>query len=152
MSRRGRRGKVGGSRTVFARMVSHPGTKAQPFLGPALKGANVLLSRLTRRTLGRVSTSDRAAFRRALDDNVRAVATAVKTRAQRLVPVDTGRLKGSINVRQESAFRYTVGTNVAYARFIEEGTRPHIIRPTKRKFLRFGVRGGKKRGRRGRRR
>ena len=46
--------------------------------------------------------------------------------------VRTGRLRSSINARMETAdskVSATVGTNVEYAKFVEFGTKPHIIRP-----------------------
>ena len=53
----------------------------------------------------------------ALDDT----ADAISLKAQRLVPVDTGRLRASINVRREYLAK-TIGTNVEYAAFVEFGT------------------------------
>lgn len=147
--RRRRRAKRGKARAVFVKSVSHPGTKAQPFLKPALEGAEALLSRLVGKVLRRLGTKNRARFIRSLDDQVRKVAFAVKTRAQRLVPVVTGRLKGSINVRQLRLLNYSIGTNVEYALFIEEGTKPHTIFPRERQFLRFVVKGQRRRRGRG---
>ena len=53
----------------------------------------------------------------ALDDTADAISLA----AQRIVPVDTGRLRSSINVRREYLAK-TIGTNVEYAAFVEFGT------------------------------
>lgn len=49
--------------------------------------------------------------------------------------VDTGRLKGSITTNIIGQFNGEVGTNVEYANIIEEGSRPHAIRPNKKKYL-----------------
>ena len=60
----------------------------------------------------------------ALDDT----ADAMSLEAQRIVPVDTGRLRGSINVKKEYLSK-VIGTNVEYAAFVEygspEGTGPN---------------------------
>ena len=53
----------------------------------------------------------------ALDDT----ADAISLSAQIQVPVDTGRLRSSINVKREY-LRKTVGTNVEYAIHVEYGT------------------------------
>lgn len=67
-------------------------------------------------------------------------------RAKVLAPVDTGRLRASIRVERRSFFglrqRWTVGSDVDYAPMVNDGTRPHIIRPKRAKALRFNV-GGK---------
>lgn len=59
----------------------------------------------------------------ALDDT----ADAMSLEAQRIVPVDTGRLRASINVKREFLVK-VIGTNVEYAPFVEygqpEGTGP----------------------------
>lgn len=57
----------------------------------------------------------------------------VLNRARILAPVDTGRLRSSLDMR----FRRTgtlrpsvqVFSNVDYAAYVNDGTRPHIIRP-----------------------
>ena len=48
--------------------------------------------------------------------------------------VDTGLLRNSINSKI-STFEGVVSTNTKYARIVEEGSRPHIIRPKKKKAL-----------------
>ena len=53
----------------------------------------------------------------ALDDT----ADAISLDAQRTVPVDTGRLRGSINVKREY-LKKRIGTNLEYAAFVEYGT------------------------------
>ena len=53
----------------------------------------------------------------ALDDT----ADAISLKAQQIVPVDTGRLRASINVKREE-LKKTIGTNVEYASFVEFGS------------------------------
>ena len=48
--------------------------------------------------------------------------------------VDTGRLRGSINSKV-SSLEGIVSTNVNYAKIVEEGSKPHIIKPKNKKFL-----------------
>jgi hypothetical protein len=59
--------------------------------------------------------------------------------------VDTGRLRASIRVERRSTFglrqRWTVGSDVEYAPMVNDGTRPHIIRPRRAKALKFTVGG-----------
>ena len=66
----------------------------------------------------------------ALDDT----ADAMSLGAQRIVPVDTGRLRGSINVKREYLSK-VIGTNVEYARDVEYGTGPHEIVAKNKKVL-----------------
>jgi len=66
----------------------------------------------------------------ALDDT----ADAISLEAQTIVPVDTGRLRGSINVKREY-LKKTIGTNVEYARHVEYGTSPHEIVAKNKKVL-----------------
>ena len=53
----------------------------------------------------------------ALDDT----ADAISLGAQRIVPVDTGRLRASINIKRKK-LKKTIGTNVEYAAFVEFGS------------------------------
>jgi hypothetical protein len=66
-------------------------------------------------------------------------------RAKVLAPVDTGRLRASIRVERRSFFglrqRWTVGSDVAYAPMVNDGTKPHKIRPKRAHTLRRGSRG-----------
>ena len=48
--------------------------------------------------------------------------------------VDTGLLRNSINSKI-TLLTGTVSTNTKYARIVEEGSMPHIIKPKKKKFL-----------------
>jgi phage gpG-like protein len=70
----------------------------------------------------------------ALDDT----ADAMSLEAQRIVPVDTGRLRGSINVKREFLVK-VIGTNVEYATDVEFGSGPHeIVAKNKKKGIIFG--------------
>jgi HK97 gp10 family phage protein len=57
------------------------------------------------------------------------------------VPVDTGRLRQSIQVRI-SGMNVIIGPDTEYAEFVEFGTGPHEIKPKTKKALAFLV-GGK---------
>ncbi len=134
--------------------VKHPGTKAQPYLEPALEGADKLLTELIGDAIRKVGVSNPTRLVREIDKATEKVAKGVKARAVKLVPVDTSKLKGSINVRKERILSYTVGTNVEYAEAVEKGTSPHIIFPKNKKLLSFVVKGRRSRtakGRKGRR-
>lgn len=62
-------------------------------------------------------------------------------RAKVLAPVDTGRLRSSIRAEPPVIFsfrgRAVVGSDLEYARFVNDGTRPHVIRPRRAQVLRF---------------
>lgn len=63
---------------------------------------------------------------------VRDTTRATRTRAVLRCPVDTGHLRNSHYERVEitrGAVTGYVGTDVEYARFVHDGTRPHTIRP-----------------------
>jgi len=66
-------------------------------------------------------------------------------RAKTLSPVDTGRLRASIRGEFSRGWtlrpRYTVSSDVEYAAMVNDGTRPHIIRPRNAQVLRFQVNG-----------
>lgn len=84
----------------------------------------------------------RATVQRFADKDARRVAAEVEARAKRLAPVDTGRLRQSIYTRRKLTIRgpgYEVRTDVAYAPYVEGGTRPHVIRARNAKALRFRV-------------
>lgn len=70
-----------------------------------------------------------------------AAARQVVNRAKVLAPVDTGRLRSSIRVERRSFLgfrsRWTIGSDVEYAPMVNDGTRPHLIRPKNAKVLRF---------------
>jgi hypothetical protein len=75
----------------------------------------------------------------------------VQARARQLCPVDTGRLRASINVemtRNRNRLACRVGTNVKYARFVHYGTgvygpKSRPITPTHASVMAFTPRGGK---------
>lgn len=78
------------------------------------------------------------------DRDAKRVARLVEARAKVLAPVDTGRLRASIRTTRKLTARgptYQVSTNVEYAPYVENGTRPHIIRPRRAKALAFRVGG-----------
>lgn len=72
-------------------------------------------------------------------------APQVLNRAKILAPVDTGRLRSSGSVHYSSLFSFrpkaTIVFSVDYARYVNDGTRPHVIRPKNAKVLRFVVGG-----------
>lgn len=85
-----------------------------------------------------------ATFNAFADRDAKRVARQVEARAKILAPVDTGRLRASIKTKRTLSIRgpqYTVYTNVNYAPYVENGTRPHVIRPKTKKALRFKVGG-----------
>ena len=57
----------------------------------------------------------------------------------------TGRLRGSIRAEEPRIFSLRgsvkVGSDLEYAAFVNDGTRPHIIRPRRAQVLRFTVGG-----------
>ena len=80
-------------------------------------------------------------------------AALVETEAKRRCPVDTGRLRSSIHTEMftdDGQVIARIGTNVGYARYIEEGTgiygpRGRPIRPVRAQFLSWVPRGQSKR-------
>jgi len=135
------------AREVFVKFVHHPGTSAQPFLGPALKFGEKALKRLIPQAVTKVMNDPSAKNKRVatlkrelteeLDRAVRVAALATQASAIKRTPVASGRLRQSINIQKRDIMFYTVGTNVKYARWVEEGTRPHIIRVKNKKALHF---------------
>lgn len=59
--------------------------------------------------------------------------------------MDTGRLRASIRADPPRVFSLrgsvTVGSDVEYSGFVNDGTRPHVIRPRNAQALRFRVGG-----------
>lgn len=89
-------------------------------------------------------TRVRAEMSRLAARDVARVARQVEERAKQLAPVDTGRLRGSITVRPFVGLRgpsVRVSADVSYATFVENGTRPHVIRPRTKRALKFKVGG-----------
>lgn len=66
-------------------------------------------------------------------------------RAKILAPVDTGRLRASIRVERRRTLLlrtvWTIGSDVFYAPYVNDGTAPHVIRPRNAQALRFRVGG-----------
>ncbi len=58
----------------------------------------------------------------AIDRGLAIGAQRVKSAAKVICPVDTGRLKNSIECHQTGEHTYSVGTNVEYAVYVEFGT------------------------------
>lgn len=96
----------------------------------------------TRLDRAALSRTIRGASRNELD----AAARRVMNRAKVLAPVDTGRLRASIRIESRRTLTlrtiYTIGSDVSYAPYVNDGTRPHKIRPKAKKALKFRV-GGK---------
>lgn len=92
---------------------------------------------------------DRASIRRSVRgasmSELRRVGPQVVNRAKILCPVDTGRLRASIQGEARRTWtlrpQFTVFSNVEYAPFVNDGTRPHVIRPKNARALRFVVGG-----------
>ena len=64
----------------------------------------------------------------------------LKAEMEARVPVRTGKLKQSIEVRVEEN-RVIIGPDTDYAAFVEFGTRPHVIEAKNKKALAFKVNG-----------
>lgn len=67
-------------------------------------------------------------------------ANYLKAEMEARVPVRTGRLRQSIQVRT-SGKNITVGPDTPYAAFVEFGTKPHVIEAKNKKALAFMVGG-----------
>lgn len=92
---------------------------------------------------------DRADLNRTITNasrtELREAGRQVVNRARVLVPVDTGRLRSSIRADPPRIFSFrgslTVGSDLEYAAAINDGSRPHVIRPRRAQVLRFRVGG-----------
>jgi len=92
---------------------------------------------------------DRAALNRTMTNasrqELREASRQVVNRAKVLAPVRTGRLRSSIRAEPPRFFSLRgmvkVGSDLEYAGFVNDGTRPHVIRPRRAKALRFTVGG-----------
>lgn len=92
---------------------------------------------------------DRADLRRAIRgasmSELRRVGPMALNRSKILCPVDTGRLRASLRGQANRTWtlrpQYTISTDVEYAPFVHDGTRPHEIRPRNAQVLRFVVNG-----------
>ena len=70
----------------------------------------------------------------AIDDLMEHLAEQVEADAKIFAPTDTGALAASIRHEvNDGVFR--VGSDLEYALYVEEGTRPHVIRPRNAKAL-----------------
>ena len=94
-------------------------------MGITIKGGDKFKS-----TLQKIAEEHPQVMDAALDDT----ADAMSLEAQRIVPVDTGRLRGSINVKREYLSK-VIGTNVEYATDVEYGSGPHEIVAKNKKVL-----------------
>jgi hypothetical protein len=129
---------------VFFKRVRRKATKAKPYLKPAVERGIKVLNLKIRKLFATTTTTDPTVIRTSLERAVRESAFAALQVAQRKVPVDTGRLRASLNARRYTVtgMIWTVGTNVRYGRYVEEGTRagtrngPYIY-PTRARVLRF---------------
>lgn len=94
--------------------------------------------RLDRAQLNRVMTN-------ASREELREASRQVVNRAKVLAPVRTGRLRSSIRAEPPRIFSLRgsvkVGSDLEYAAFVNDGTRPHTIRPRTKQVLRFQVGG-----------
>lgn len=92
---------------------------------------------------------DRAALNRTMTNatrsELREASRQVVQRAKVLAPVRTGRLRSSIRAEPPRIFSLrgsvTVGSDLEYAGYVNDGTAPHVIRPRRRRALRFIVGG-----------
>lgn len=57
--------------------------------------------------------------------------------ARRLAPIDTGHLAATIRVHREPRHARRIHAHAPYAAWVELGTRPHIIRIRRARFLRW---------------
>jgi hypothetical protein len=84
--------------------------------------------------------SVRAASVRAAAQEMQIGARMVQNRAKILAPVDTGRLRASIS-KDVNSLSFKVFSNVEYAGYVNDGTRPHVIRPRHKQALRVRIGG-----------
>ena len=92
---------------------------------------------------------DRAQLNRTLTNasrrELREAGRQVVNRARVLAPVRTGRLRSSIRADPPRIFSLrgslTVGSDLEYAAAVNDGSRPHIIRPRTKQVLKFQVGG-----------
>jgi HK97 gp10 family phage protein len=64
-----------------------------------------------------------------IEDAVKKAALKLEGEAKRLCPVDTGRLRNSIETQRIDRYTYGVGTGVEYAPYVEFGTRKMRAQP-----------------------
>lgn len=79
-----------------------------------------------------------------LPSTMRRMVLILERQAKREAPVDTGTLRRSITSDvQDGGHRGVVGTNVAYALAVHQGSRPHVIVPRRAVVLAFPGSGGR---------
>lgn len=97
----------------------------EPAFSIRVEGLDELLRRLDKHGL-------QAAAKRSL----RRAGTRMEREVKRRTPVRTGHLRGSWTTQtRNGGWGVVIGTDKEYARFVEEGTRPHEIRPRTKKVL-----------------
>ena len=64
-----------------------------------------------------------------IDGACRDTALELEGNAKKDCPVDTGRLRASIQTEKEDIAKYKVGTNVDYATAVHDGTRKQAAQP-----------------------
>lgn len=124
---------------VFFTRVRMGAAKAKPFLRPGLKVGRRALLAAIQSSVATLKTTNPRVIRSGLSTAVRTGAFATSAAAKLHAPKgETGLLRNSIHPRQRGEFSYTVGTNVIYARPVEEGRKGGtIIEPVRAKALRF---------------
>lgn len=65
----------------------------------------------------------------AVTESIKATSLKVSNVAKQIVPVDTGRLKSSIQISNLTKVSAEVGTNVEYAPYVEFGTNKQRAQP-----------------------
>jgi hypothetical protein len=131
---------MGGRKTVFSfyKSVHHPGTKPNPYTKEIREQVPSMLKQALTNALMRTPAATREKMAVIVNKVVREVGFLALAKIKKACPVGSyrgGLLRNSWNVVNETAFSMTLGTNVAYARYVEEGTRPHIIRARRAKAL-----------------
>lgn len=69
---------------------------------------------------------DIGAINRAISNELDDTAHKVERQAKELVPIDTGALRSSIST-SGGGLDYSITASTPYAKYIEDGTRPHVI-------------------------
>ena len=123
---------------VFFARVRQGAAKAKPYLRPGLKVGRRAMLAAIQSSVATLKTTDPRAIRSGLATAARIGGLTTLAAAKRHVPKDTGHLRNSLNMRARSEFIYNVGTNVVYARPVEEGRKGgKIIEPVRARALRF---------------
>ncbi|MCS7135473.1 MAG: hypothetical protein RMJ14_01795 [Nitrososphaerota archaeon] len=79
-----------------------------------------------------------------LSELINVSAKCVENILKDITPVKTGKLRGSVRSEATSAYEWRVvvgDVNARYAPFVFYGTRPHVIKPTNAKALKFEING-----------